>query len=210
VIVKGRYEITRDGTRIADERFRFLGHTIESDVQLDWPAPHAQKLRITLDTARKPVEIEVELVQGGETTRGRYRTDRASRMLRVLIQPPQGASIEQLLPFSEQAEVGFPSPLFSFVTVGRLRLRPGERRDVDAVVVQVPTLMPEPRRQRYQRLPDVELVTPQAGSLVAADYVLEPLEGPPLEIRFQSNLLGLPLRMRMRTPDAVGEYVLVE
>jgi len=210
VIIQGRYLITRDGARIGDERFRFRGHLIESEVELSWPSPHRRRLHIALDTARSVNEIEIELLEAGETTRGRYRIDRSAATLRALVQPPAGASIERVVPFGEEPELVFPSPLSSFLSVGRLHLWPGERRDVPAVVVQVPTLLPELNRVRFQRLPDVELLSPQAGTLVLADYLAEPLEGPALETRFQSNLLGLPLRMRLRTPDAVGEYVLVE
>jgi hypothetical protein len=126
------------------------------------------------------------------------------------VQPPTGASIERILPFPEDAELGHASPLFHLVTAGRLRLRPGERRDVPVVAFSIPTLLPEPRRLRWLRLPDVELHSAKAGDILAADYLLSPLEGPPIEARLSANLLGLPLRMRLQTPDGTMEWFLVE
>jgi hypothetical protein len=211
LIIQGRYEIWRDGARIGEERFRVLGHTLESEGRLESPVALEQKVRITMEGTRVPVEVEITLVMGdGDTTRGRYRIDRQSGQLRSFVQPQTGASIERILPFAEDAELAFVSPLFQFITVGRLRLRPGERREVTTVLLAMPTLMPESRRRRWKRLPDVEIKTARAGAIVASDYLVEAPGEPALESRFQANLLGLPLRLRVSTPDTVGEYLLVE
>ena len=208
MIIRGRYQIAIGGALLGSERFQLLGHAIESEMVIERQDPPAvrQHLRITLDTARAPVEVEIAETWGGETTRGRFRIDRAAATLRALVQPEVGASIERLLPFGEHSEIAHVSPLFTFVMLGRLRLRPGERREVPLVELSRTTLMPEPARRRLTRLPDVELRTAGQG-LMAADYVLE---GPLGETRFQTNLLGLPVRVRLSGGEANVDYVLVE
>jgi hypothetical protein len=212
VIVQGRYDIVQSGRKLGQERFRLHGHVISSEVDFATPAdtpPLSRQTRIALDTTRSPVDVEITVTRAGETTRGRFRVDRDPQAVRVLVRPQVGASIERFVPWSEDGEIDYPSPLFAFVTAVRLRLRPGERRDVPALVIAPQTLVPEVRRRRYRRLPDVELATP-AGQLVAQDYIAESIDGPSCETRFQANLLGLPLRMRIQSADGEGEYVLVE
>jgi len=210
VIIHGRYAIAQGGKRIGEERFRLVGHAIESEVELASAVPVTERIRIALDSARAPSEVEITLSIGDEKTYGRFRADRGAGQLRAFVQPQTGASIERILPLPEDAELGHISPLFSLVTCGRLRLRPGERRDLQIIQLAMPTLLPEPRRQRWRRLPDVELLSSPAGAIVAADYSVTPLEEGREELRLQTNLLGLPLRTRIQTADSVGEYVLVE
>src|SRR5262249_21678340 len=154
-------------------------------------------------------EVALEVTVADETTRARFRIDREGAVLRALVQPQTGASIERQLGIDADTEIGFTSPLAQFVTASRLRLRPGERRDVNLVRFAAPTLLPELVRLRYQRLPDVELAT-QAGPITASDNLIESLAAPALEIRFQANLLGLPVRMRQQTPDCILQYLLGE
>jgi hypothetical protein len=170
----------------------------------------SQRIRIALDAARAPAEVEITLTIASETTYGRFRADRSAGQLRAFIKPQTGASIERILPLPDDAELAYTSPLFSLVTCGRLRLWPGERKDLPLVVFPPPALLPEMNRQRWQRLPDVELSSGSAGMIVASDYVAQSLDGPTQETRLQANLLGLPLRMRVQTADVVAEYVLVE
>ena len=205
MIVGGRYQIRRSGVAVGEERFKLLGHAIESHMQLGSPVAVRQDVRIVLDPTRAPTEAELGLELDGEKMTARYRIDRAGGTLRALAQPPEGASIEKVIVITEDVELWHASPVFALVTAGRLRLRPGERRELPIASVQMPSLLPELVRMRWQRLPDVEM----AKGILAADYVVTSLDGGN-EIRFQANLLGLPLRMRIATPDADGEFVLLE
>jgi hypothetical protein len=209
VIVQGRYEIHGEDGLVGGEVFHLRGHAIEIESDRAGAVPSRRKIRISLDSARDPVEVEVDLEGEANATRLRLRIDRGGRSARWLVQPPTGATLSRLLPFDAETEIDFPSPLFTFVTVGRLRLRPGERRDVAVVRGLFPSLMPDLGRLRYRRLPDVEIVAGMGGPLVAADYVVEGLEGGSFESRFQTNLLGLPLRVRAQGASGAEEYRLV-
>jgi hypothetical protein len=204
VILHGRYEVTRNGDRIGDERFHFLERAVESQAALSWPEASERKLRIARDGAGDPVELELSCRAGGETLRGRYRIDRDAGTLRALVQPEAGASIERVAPFRSDAELEYLSPIAWFMTVRRLRLWPGEVREYDALAVDPATLLPRPTRRRIRRLPDVEL-----GPILAAEYLGE---GDPrgFELRLQTNVLGLPVRLWVHEGDATGEFTLVE
>jgi hypothetical protein len=205
VIIGGRYQIRQAGVAVGEERFKLLGHAIESHSELGTPVAVRQSVRIVLDAHRAPTEAELGLELDGQKMSARFRIDRAGGTLRALAQPPVGASLEKIIVITEDMELWHASPVFALVTAGRVRLRPGERREVPVASVQMPSLLPELIRMRWQRLPDVEL----AHGILAADYVVTTVGGAN-EIRFQANLLGLPLRMRICTPDADGEFVLLE
>ena len=205
MIIGGRYQIRQEGVAVGEERFKLLGHAIESRTELGAKVSVRQGVRIVLDATRAPTEAELSLELDGEKMTARYRIDRPGGTLRALAQPPVGASIEKIIVITEDVELWHASPVFALVTAGRLRLRPGERRDLPVASVQMPSLLPELIRMRWQRLPDVEV----GQGILAADYIVSTLDGSN-EIRFQANLLGLPLRMRIATPDAAGEFVLLE
>jgi hypothetical protein len=214
VVVSGRYDVTRGTALAAQERFRVHGYAVESWVKGAGSGSEEQRVRIALDGSRDPQEVEIERACGDDpvaATRLRLRFDRAAGLLRSIVKPPSGATIERVMSFDSAGEAFFASPLFPFMTVSRLRLRPGERRDVAGVWISPENLMPEPCRRRYRRLPDVELEGAQ-GSLTAADYVVEPLDGPAFETRFAANLLGLPLRLRIERSDPAWttQWMLVE
>jgi hypothetical protein len=210
VIISGRYEIWEGAARTGEERFRFLGHAIESQRTMGRSEETREQLRIALDGARAPAEIELARQEGDTATQALYRIDRAGATLRAVVRPQTGASIERVVPYPEGAELDFPSPLITFLTVARLRLRPGERRDVDFVVMTMPTLLPATERRRFRRLPDIELKTAGGEPITAADYVVERVGGDALEHRFQSNLLGLPIRLWRQEGEGKREYRLVE
>src|SRR5262249_13141429 len=133
VIVSGRYEIFRDGVRAGHERFQFMGHAIEAEAHVELPFATRQRARVTLDSSRARIEVALEVTVAAEPTRARFRIDREGAVLRALVQPQTGASIERQLGIDADTEIGFTSPLAQFVTASRLRLRPGERRDVNLV-----------------------------------------------------------------------------
>jgi hypothetical protein len=211
VITQGLYAITRGGESIGHERFRFTTQTIHAEGERTQPSPCKLRIDVSLDSGRALSELTLVVDREGELTSGRFRVDRAANTLRALVQPAQGASIERMLPFEPDDEIAFPSPLAVFLSLSRMRLRPGERREVRRVSITTPTLMPDPGRVRWQRMPDAELRTRQSDVITVLDFRLETLEGTPVEDRVQANLLGLPLRMRCGGPgDAPAEWGLVE
>ena len=144
------------------------GYWMTSDLDVTGPFPHALYVEINAGADWRVESLDVRLsgnvrrdatcrIEGGSTCHVTIQTDEATVERRVLFGP------DTLMEFN--------SVWLRTLTLNRLRLAPGQARDVAVVRIEMPSLEPVPAQRKYKRLGPGRITTPM-GELDALHYVV--------------------------------------
>ncbi len=143
------------------------GYWMTAERDLTWPRPTTLYAEIRAGADWR-IESLVVRLSGGLQRDASHRAEGA--LWRATIQSDE-ATIERTVPFEPEMQIDFDSIWLEAITLNRLKLVPGQAREVDVIKVELPWLEPAPTRRRYECV-GLEHVTTLAGDVDAMHYVV--------------------------------------
>jgi hypothetical protein len=154
---KGIYQaIDPKGNVIADERWQVIALT-DGAIQIDnetvrvapFDEPRSDSVTLTLEPDLRLRELSIHGLFGKRESRVCISSDRtkASACWRHV-----GEVKEKWLPWREDIELDYFSPLFNMATVWRSKLQPNQSRKFDCVLIDAVNFKPEMMQQVYTNL----------------------------------------------------------
>jgi hypothetical protein len=126
--------------------------------ELDWSRPFPRALYVEI-RARSDWRIESldARLSGREQRDASQRADKG--FWRATIQTDD-AAFERVVPFKPETQVDFISVWLKTLMINRLRLAPAQSRDLDGILVQLPSLEPVPAHLRCECIGPEHITTP--------------------------------------------------
>jgi hypothetical protein len=143
------------------------GYWMTSALDLTWPFPRALYVEVNAGPDWHVESLNVRL-SGSAHRDATYRME-GSGAWRATIQTDE-ATVERQVPVGPKI-LEFNSVWLSTLALNRLRLAPGQARDVDVVWIEMPSLEPVPTQRRYECMGPDQVTTP-AGKQDALHYVV--------------------------------------
>jgi len=143
------------------------GYWMTSDLDLTRHFPHALYVEINAGADWRVESLDVRL-SGSVRRDATYRIE-GSSACRATIQTDE-ATVERQVSFGRETLVEFNSVWLHTLALNRLRLAPGQTRDVDVIRIEIPSLEPVPAQRKYKCLGPGHITTP-AGKRDALHYV---------------------------------------
>lgn len=162
----GRYIVLgEDGAPIGEESFRCApgpaGWRYVSDIRLDVPEPHVERVDLAVDSGWRPVRLRV--ATGSHELVLRFTGEHAAGLL-------DGEPLD--LPWGTHVELDYASPAFNGVTANRL----GRTAEFDVLFLDPVTCLPHLERQRYEPIGEEDVTTP-VGVFTARRWLFTSLSG---------------------------------
>jgi hypothetical protein len=165
------YAILRGDTQVGRERCRLYrraggGHWMTSELELTRPLPLEQYVEIHADADWHMESLNVRL-SGSVQRDATHIAD--GDVWRATIQTDE-ATLERQLPIGAETLVEFDSAWLGAIALGRLKLKPGQSREMDVIRIESPSLEPGPARLQYRCIGPERITTP-AGKKNATHFV---------------------------------------
>ncbi len=170
----GGYEVSFGGERIGEEQFRVFQDkkklVVDSTSTVYWPEPVRYEYRYELVESHRIDKLKGTMTRSGLVTEFELKEHRGN--WRIEIKGKGRKKVRQELGSQATTEIDFDSLLFNGFIVKRLGLHPGEHRQIDAVVWQLPDFNGKRIQQIYRRLEDEDIESDTLGMVHASVYEL--------------------------------------
>jgi hypothetical protein len=169
LIAEGTYQYGADSESNGRETWQIsqLGHGgIVVTSRAEFPS-YNWNLTYELGRAWSPVSLTIRREAEGKITTAAQRAEGDRWTAQVQVGDGETQNFE--LPFSNQHEVDFASPLFNTVTLLRTALNVGDARELDVIFIEPESLVPTADRQRYTFVAEEKIQVP-AGNFSAQKY----------------------------------------
>ena len=138
--------------------------------ELDLPFPRALYIEIRAGADWRIQSLDVRL-SGRGTECDRDASHRADGDIWQATIQTDEATVERAVPFGPEMGVDFEPVWLNTLALNRLKLAPGQVRNVDAIRIELPLLEPVSARLRYKCIGPERITTP-AGKWDATHYVV--------------------------------------
>jgi hypothetical protein len=145
LIAEGAYQYTNGNAPIGRETWEIsqLGHggiIVTSRAEFTAPLPHSWTFTFELSRAWSPLQLTIRSERDGAPLISNQRVEGERWIAEV-----EGAGAERAnfeLPFSDQHEVDFASPLFNTITLLRVAPQQNQLREFDVIFIDPESLAP--------------------------------------------------------------------
>jgi hypothetical protein len=213
VRTSGVFSIAVDGEPAGSETWTLDrdGVTLRawSTISMRIPEPNLQQLDLAISAAGVFLKLEAELQRGGGSRRAVVAREGDALQARVFEE--NAPAYENAFSAAGFEKVDFGSILSALPLVAAGRLGPGEMRELSALLLPLPDLLPLEVRQSFRDL-GPESVALADGTMVEARRIAQTTRLPEagaLESALWVDAEGLPLRQTLEHADRLIEVVLL-
>lgn len=167
-IVHGDANADKDAGRERGRLYRRVdgGYWMTSDLDLTLPFPRTLYIELHAGADWRVESLRMRL-SGNDQRDATHQVDGLT--WRATIQTDE-ATIERAIPFAPGMHVDFDSVWSAAFALNRLKLAPGQTREVDAIRIELPSLEPVSERWRFHCVGPEHIITP-ASEFDAMHYV---------------------------------------
>lgn len=209
LIATAIYFLHQQDRKLGEEIFQYFelphkrGYHMQSQLVLQWPLTHTQRLTLEMECDWRYRSLRIELEAEGQLTLARYQVGDGQLCGRVEAAGRRNG--EPTLSWQKRSVLDSPAALFAFGFCRQLNLEVGERQEVDLIQLPLPSFEPQRRAAQCTHLQD-SVHQLEIGSFPASEYFVEAHDG--TTARIWIDELGVPLRIERIEHNAPVQFTL--
>ncbi len=210
LIATAVYFLHQQERKLGEEIFQYFelpnarGYHLQSQLVLQWPLPHTQRLTLEMERDWRYRALRIELEAEGQLTLARYQVSEGQLCGQVEAKGRDNG--EPTLSWQERSVLESPAALFAFGLCRRLHLGVGEQQEIDLIQLPLPSLAPQRDTAQCVHLQD-SVYKLAIGSFPASEYLLKARAG--TTARIWTDELGVPLRIERIEHDVPVQFTLM-
>lgn len=196
LIATAIYFLRQSERKLGEEVFQYFelpnhqGYQLQSQLVLQWPLPHSQRLVLEMEPNWHYRSARIELEAEKHLTLARCQVN--GSQLQARIEAAGQRTVETAIPWGTSG-LDYPSVLFAFALCKRLNISPGDSSDLGLVRLQLPSLEPEHLQCKCARLFDTSVAF-GIGTFKTREFLLTSSSGELLHIWIDEA--GVPLQIQ--------------
>ncbi|MCS6936965.1 MAG: hypothetical protein NZ610_01470 [Candidatus Bipolaricaulota bacterium] len=209
LIATAIYYLRQHDRKLGEESLQYFelphhqGYHIQSQLVLQWPLAHTQRVRLEMEPDWRYRALRIELEAEGHVTLARYHVSEGH--LRGQIEARGRKNGESKIAWRADSILDSPAALFALAGCRHLNLRERQRREIELVRLALPSLEPDCQKAQCAHLQD-DICSLDIGRFPASEYLIESSKGNTLRIWIDD--LGVPLRIERLEEQAPVEFTL--
>ncbi|MCS6902897.1 MAG: hypothetical protein NZO41_01285 [Candidatus Bipolaricaulota bacterium] len=209
LIATAIYYLRQHDRKLGEESLQYFelpqngGYQIQSQLVLQWPLAHTQRLRLEMGPDWRYRALRIELETEGHLTLARYQISEGH--LRGHVEAQGRKNGESTIAWQANSILDSPAALFALAGCRHLGLRERQQRQIELVRLTLPSLEPHCQKAQCAHLQD-DICSLAIGRFPASEYLIESPKGSTLRIWVDD--LGVPLRIERLEEQTPVEFTL--
>lgn len=209
LIATAIYYLRQQDRKLGEESLQYFelpqhqGYQIQSQLILQWPWAHTQRLSLEMEPDWCYRALRIELESEGQLALARYQIREGQLHGRVEARGRKDG--EFLIPWQASSILDSPAALFALASCRHLHLKVGQQQEIELVRLGLPSFDPVRHAARCAHLQD-NICSLAIGSFSASEYLIELREG--TRVRIWIDELGVPLQIQRSEDQAPVEFTL--
>jgi hypothetical protein len=209
LIATAIYYLRQHDRKLGEESLQYFelpqnqGYQIQSQLVLQWPLAHTQRLKLEMEPDWRYRALRIELETEGHLALARYQI--SGGQLRGRVEAQGRKNGESTLSWQVSSILDSPAALFALACCRHLNLKVGERQEIALIRLPLPSFEPQRHPAQCAYLQD-NLCSLAIGSFPASEYLIESRGG--ARVRLWVDELGIPLQIERLEDKAPVEFTL--